>query len=64
MKVYLVTTGVVFALVVLAHVLRLVAEGPHLVHEPSFVILTLLAAGLSAWAWRLVWRSGRRSGTP
>jgi hypothetical protein len=64
MRTYLVITGVVFALVAVAHLLRVLYEGPHLMHEPAFVILTLLAVALSAWAWRLVWRSRKGVGTP
>jgi hypothetical protein len=54
MKAYLVTTGVVLALITLAHILRLFAEGPRLAKDPFFILLTLLAAGLSVRAWRLL----------
>lgn len=54
MKAYLVTTGIIFALITLAHILRVFAEGPRLAKDPVFILLTLLAAGLSAWAWRLL----------
>lgn len=56
MKAYLVTTGVVFALLVVAHVWRIFAESRHLATEPDFIVITLAAAGMSAWAWRLLWR--------
>lgn len=56
MKAYLFTTAIVFSLITLAHLARYVAEGPHLLHEPDFILLTLLAAGLSLWGWRLVLR--------
>ncbi len=59
MKAYLVTTGIIFALITLAHVWRVFAEGPHLATDPIFVALTFLAAGLSVWAWRLLWRPPR-----
>jgi len=61
MKAYLITTGVVFALITLAHILRVFAEGPQLAKSPIFILLTFLAAGLSAWAWCLL---GRSSGAP
>jgi hypothetical protein len=54
MKAYLITTGIVFALITLAHILRVFAEGPRLAKDPFFILLTLLAAGLSVWAWRLL----------
>jgi hypothetical protein len=54
MKAYLMTTGVVFALITLAHIVRIVMEGPYLLKEPLYIVLTLAAAGLSVWAWRLL----------
>jgi hypothetical protein len=57
MKAYLITTGVIFALITLMHIARMVAEWPHLATEPVFILLTILAAGLSVWAWRLLRRT-------
>lgn len=57
MKAYIVTTGVVFAALVVAHVARLVAEGFHLLTEPFFVLMTVAAAVLAGWAVRLMSRS-------
>ena len=54
MKAYVIVTGVVFALITLAHILRVIAEGPRLLTEPLWVLLTLATAGLSLWAWRLL----------
>ena len=54
MKAYLITTGTAFGLITLAHIARMVAEGPHLAKEPVFLLLTLVAAALSLWAWRLL----------
>ena len=56
MKPFLVVTGTIFALIVVAHVARIASE-PNLARDPWFLALTLLSAGLSAWAWRLWWRS-------
>jgi len=56
MKAYLIATGTVFGLITLAHVWRVVAEGPGRATEPWFVVLTVVAAGLSVWAWRLLKR--------
>ena len=53
MRAYLLTSGAVFALLVVAHVVRLFAEGPTVALKPVFVITTLLAVALTAWAWRL-----------
>jgi hypothetical protein len=59
MKAYLITTGTVFGLIVLAHIARVFAEGPRLAADPGFVLLTILAAALSIWAWRLLKRLSR-----
>ena len=54
MKAYVITTGSVFGLIVLAHLARAVAEGPQLAKDPSFILLTAAAAVLSVWAWRVI----------
>ena len=54
MKTYVVTTGVLFGLLVLAHLWRLFEEGSHMAKDPWFIGFTLLAGGLALWAWRLV----------
>ncbi len=59
MKAYLLTTGTVFALITLAHIWRAISESATLVRDPFYVILTLLSAGMSVWAWRLLRTSAR-----
>jgi hypothetical protein len=58
MKSYLITTGTVFSLVAVAHVLRTVAEWSRLSTDPGFIVegpgLGLLAGALGFWAWRLL----------
>jgi hypothetical protein len=54
MKAYVMTTGAVFGLITLAHVLRVVAEGPRLATDPFFVLLTVLSTALCLWAWRVL----------
>ena len=61
MKAYLFTTGLVFGAIVVAHVARVFAEGTRLLREPDWVILTVLAAALCVWAFRLLARI-RRAG--
>ena len=53
MRAYILTSGSIFGLIVLAHVLRLVAE-PQVLREPVWILLTLAAAGLCVWAFRVV----------
>ena len=59
MKAYLIVTGVVFAMITAAHVWRVAAEGAALARNPLFLLLTAIAAGLSIWAWGLLWRAAR-----
>lgn len=56
MKAYVITTGAIFAAITIAHILRIVQEGSRLFTEPFYVLLTLIAAGFSLWAFRLVRR--------
>jgi hypothetical protein len=59
MKAYVMTTGIVFGLLTLAHIWRAFAEGPRLATDPSFFLITVVAAGLSVWAWRVLRLSSR-----
>jgi hypothetical protein len=56
MKPFLFVAGAVFGLIVVAHVARMVVE-PHVARDPWYWLLTVVAAVLSAWAWRLLWRA-------
>ena len=58
MKAFLITAGTVFGLIVVAHIARITVE-PEMAREPWFWLITIVSAGLSAWAWRLVWRLPR-----
>ena len=58
-KAYLSLTGIIFALITVAHVCRVFAEGPHLAKDPLFISLTLLAAFMSVWAGVLLRRTSR-----
>jgi hypothetical protein len=60
MRAYLVTTGLIFALIVVAHIARILGESAELARDPAYLALTLLAAGLSGWAGFLL----RREITP
>jgi hypothetical protein len=63
MKAYLITTGSLFGLIAVAHVLRTVAEWRRLVADPGFIlegpVLGLAAGALGVWAWRLLRRPSR-----
>jgi hypothetical protein len=63
MRGYLATTGVIFALLALAHVLRTIAEWSRLATDPGFILegpgIGVAAAALCFWAWRLLRVSAR-----
>ena len=56
MRVYVLTTGVIFALLAVAHVFRMVTERHTLATDPWFLIITLVAALLSVWAFTVARR--------
>ena len=52
MRAYVVTSGSVFALVVVAHVLRAVEEGISRAADPWFLLSTAISLALAVWAGR------------
>ena len=59
MKTYVVTTGVLFGLLTLAHVLRIVYESRALASDPGYMLITTATAALSVWACLLLARRAR-----
>jgi hypothetical protein len=59
-KTYLLVTSIAFALLAFMHVWRVVAESSALMRDPWFVLITVISAALSVWAFRL-WRQAPRS---
>ena len=53
MKAYVITNGTIFGLIVVAHVLRLFAEGLAPAKEPAFLIFSIAAAFLLLWSVRV-----------
>ena len=58
MKPYLLTTGILFTAIVVAHIARIVAEWPPSLNPETVIVyfLTLLCAALAAWAFYLFTR--------
>ena len=54
MKAYVMTTGALFAVLVVLHVWRALVEGSSLLKDPFFIATTLAAAALAVWACRLL----------
>ncbi|HEX9754683.1 MAG TPA: hypothetical protein VGA42_03215 [Gemmatimonadales bacterium] len=60
MKAYVMTTGALFGLLTLAHLLRIIQEGRHLATDPLYLLITVAAGALCLWAWRLLRLSARQ----
>jgi len=57
MRAYVFTTGVIFALLVVAHIWRIFAESASLAADPFYILITVASAMLTIWAARLFWLS-------
>jgi len=60
MRAYIIVTGTIFGLVVIAHIARMIVESHALATDPAYLGITLLAAGLAAWAVRLATKRAPR----
>jgi hypothetical protein len=59
MRTYVVTTGILFGLVTVAHLLRILYESRALASDPGYLLLTAAAAALCAWACVLIMQRTR-----
>jgi uncharacterized membrane protein len=59
MKAYVITSGAIFGVLTIAHLLRIAVENRHLATDPFFVLITLASAALCIWAWRVLRRLNR-----
>ena len=65
MRAYLVTTGLIFALLAVAHLLRSIAEASRFSSDPWFILegpgIGVIAVAFCVWAWTLWRRTARAS---
>ncbi|MEZ6060929.1 MAG: hypothetical protein R3C19_11250 [Planctomycetaceae bacterium] len=54
MRAYIVTSGIIFALITVAHFVRILFENPRLARDPVFVLLTVLTIVMTVWAWKVL----------
>jgi hypothetical protein len=54
MKAYIMTTGTLFGLLVVAHIWRAIEEGPAQAKDPWFILIAVTGAVLCLWAWRVL----------
>jgi hypothetical protein len=59
MKAYLITTGILFGLLTVVHLLRILMESRALATDPWYVLITVATGALCLWAWRLLRLSKR-----
>ena len=59
MKAYVITSGGIFGVLTIAHLLRIAVENRHLATEPVYILITLASATLCVWAWVVLRRSKR-----
>lgn len=57
MKAYVVTSGAIFGLLAVAHVLRILGEDARLASDPFYLAITSAAAALCAWAFYVLRRA-------
>lgn len=58
MRAYVITTGIIFALITISHCVRMALE-PRVLTEPIYLLLTLLSATLAIWAVVVLQRMSR-----
>jgi hypothetical protein len=58
MRAYVLTTGILFGIVTLAHVWRMIEERS-MATVPWYILITVATGALCFWAWRLLRRSRR-----
>lgn len=59
MKAYVMTTGAIFGLLVIAHIWRMISENAQLATDPAYLAITATSGVLCLWAVRLVVRASR-----
>ena len=59
MRAYIITSGVIFGLLTIAHLMRIMLENRNLATNPPFILITLAAAALCIWAGLVLRRSSR-----
>jgi hypothetical protein len=59
MRAYIIITGIIFALITIAHLARLALESTRVLTEPVYVVFTILSAAIAIWAIVLLRRLHR-----
>jgi hypothetical protein len=59
MKAYVITSGGIFGVLTIAHLLRIALENRQLATDPAYILITLASAALAVWAGFVLRRSKR-----
>jgi len=59
MRAYIIITGIIFALITIAHLARLASESTRVLTEPVYVVFTILSTAIAIWAIVLLRRLHR-----
>ena len=59
LRCYVIATGIVFALMFVAHVARVFAEGNGILREPLIIATSVISLGFAVWAILLLVRRPR-----
>jgi hypothetical protein len=62
MRAFTAIAGILFGLLFVVHIARLVAEGAGPLHNPLFILVSIVSLVLSIWAFVLLFRQGRKAG--
>ena len=57
MKAYVITSGAIFGLLTVAHLLRIVMENKSLATNPAYILITVASAAICIWAFYVLRRS-------
>ena len=52
MRTYTIVSGLLFLMLLLAHIARVIAEGPGELSNPIFDLTSLLGLGMAIWSYR------------
>jgi heme/copper-type cytochrome/quinol oxidase subunit 1 len=62
MRAFTAIAGILFGLIFVVHIARLVAEGAGPLHNPLFILMSLVSLVLSIWSFVLLFRQGKKTG--
>ena len=59
MRAYVITTGIIFALLTIAHIVRVATESTRFLTDPIFIFFTILSGAIAIWSLVVLRRLSR-----